>query len=1632
MSDEIKKQQVVQFLRNNIQNNNIQPNRQSAIELIDKISNNLDTLGAKDGEPVIVRYLDDNNEIITYMAVVAERNGKLVLSHVTNDIDMNTIIQITESSITSSVSALSGDLSSMIEQTASSITSTVDDKINDTMSVVKQTASSITQSVIDSTNFSTQEQTSELIKQEIGNVLKSVKTYYKLSSSKPSEVNKKDDPIKFGWSETYILKSSKEDSLYSFTRYTYGDGSVIQTEISETAAPEDGATYYTWIRYSESGATSTRTFNDPVYNGKVLPYIGFSYNNTDENESDEVSAYTWSLIKGEDGVPGEPGKNGKTLYTWIAYADELIQGKDYPETAYQQPNEDTKYIGICPNQETATEGSDWEKYTWSRFRGSDGIATTYYTWIRYSESGATSTRTFNDPVFEGKVLPYIGFSYNNIDKNESDEVSAYTWSLIKGEDGVPGEPGKNGKTLYTWIAYADELIEGKDYPSSAYQQPTEDTKYIGICPNQETPTEGTDWEKYTWSRFRGADGVGSTLYTWIRYSESGATSTRTFNDPVYNGKVLPYIGFAYNKESKAESENVSDYTWSLIKGEKGVSGDSFYTWIAYADELIDGKDYPAIAYQQPNKDTKYIGICPNQEIEEEDYDWKKYTWSKFRGDDGVSIKSYTWIRYSESGATSTRVFNDPVFEGKVLPYIGFAYNKESEIESENVSDYTWSLIKGEDGAPGEPGKNGKTLYTWIAYADELNETDSSGKKYPSSAYQQPTDKTVYIGIRPNQETPTEGTDWEKYTWSRFRGTDGVSTTYYTWVRYSESGATSTRTFNDPVYNGEVLPYIGFAYNKETEKESDEVSAYTWSLIKGKDGVPGEPGKNGKTLYTWIAYADVLNKTDASGKKYPSSAYQQPTEDTKYIGICPNQETATEGSNWENYSWSRFRGADGVGTTYYTWVKYANELDSEGYGVNISDANKNDDGTYKKYIGTGYNKTKAESDPTSTSTDPKEYTWSPYAPNDSNKYVIVPKDANGLKAIIKADDNIHVNINCYAAKVDAEGVPVTVTDGSIVMYYCDNINANFREIKVNSNNLFTYTNEKYQEGVHNLADNEEVKSIMVSIFLKNKGTISQDFALDTKTINPSYTSNFLRTETSSAVTQSLINEFGDLSTFKQTASGWTSIVQNLSGDVSTVKQTASSLSSTVQNLSGDVSTVKQTSSALSSTVQNLSGNMSSMEQTVSGINVTVGNIGQNQEVMSAKFTELGEKITNGGLTADTVNTNPYNDNGPRIVMEGGEIGIYRAASAATPNIQFGYKNTDVSGNPLNMMVLSFYDNDGNLLYDLGPGGIMWVPGGENQEEHFTDDEHKIMRKLFQGGSFDSRSNLLMLAYAEYKHLISLSSLPTGTNLGEYEYAKKYYAKKVKGEYVDGEYSFVDSDPYANLMDGKYVCKVDIENDKDSSFANAESYYETREYINNTSNIFVIANKISDLENSVFENSLGGGTKGDYYIPLLKSEDNVKGKYTTDSPYYELWKIFNKGDYSVDNGDWFYRKDFFVMNTSPTTFYLDISKKNGVTNVGTKYTFTSEKCPIEYKNNTENILNIASDSIGYLYDPIICFTYKDILYDNNTEIVETYYEFHNLSRVYQKFVDGNYNERIDDNNTLYSDKQATFTGDIIYYA
>lgn len=126
-----------------------------------------------------------------------------------------------------------------------------------------------------------------------------------------------------------------------------------------------------------------------------------------------------------------------------------------------------------------------------------------------------------------------------------------------------------------------------------------------------------------------------------------------------------------------------------------------------------------------------------------------------KGDNGTTL--YTWVKYADDN--EGRGMSD-LPEGK--KYIGFAYNKNTPESSTTPTDYSWSLIKGEDGIRGETGADGKTYYTWVKYADDENGTDMTDD---------PTDKT-YIGMAFNKESPTGSSEPSDYTWTRFRGVDG--------------------------------------------------------------------------------------------------------------------------------------------------------------------------------------------------------------------------------------------------------------------------------------------------------------------------------------------------------------------------------------------------------------------------------------------------------------------------------------------------------------------------------------------------------------------------------------------------------------------------------------------------------------------------------------------------------------------------------------------------------------------------------------------------------------------------------------------------------------------------------------------
>ena len=69
--------------------------------------------------------------------------------------------------------------------------------------------------------------------------------------------------------------------------------------------------------------------------------------------------------------------------------------------------------------------------------------------------------------------------------------------------------------------------------------------------------------------------------------------------------------------------------------------------------------------------------------------------------------------------------------------------------------------------------------------------------------------------------------------------------------------------------------------------------------QGPQGVQGVKGIDGKTYYTWIKYADS-----------PTSGMSDSPTGKLYLGVAYNKSTATESTNYSDYSWSLIKGDKG--------------------------------------------------------------------------------------------------------------------------------------------------------------------------------------------------------------------------------------------------------------------------------------------------------------------------------------------------------------------------------------------------------------------------------------------------------------------------------------------------------------------------------------------------------------------------------------------------------------------------------------------------------------------------------------------------------------------------------------------------
>lgn len=260
------------------------------------------------------------------------------------------------------------------------------------------------------------------------------------------------------------------------------------------------------------------------------------------------------------------------------------------------------------------------------------------------------------------------------------------------------------------------------------------------------------------------------------------------------------------------------------------------------------------------------------------------------------------------------------------------------------------------------------------------------------------------------------------------GQDG--TTYYTWFKFADD-----EHGNGMSSSPDGKEYLGIAYNKETPVMSNNPEDYQWARITG-EGVPGKPGDDGKTYYTWVRYAD-----DASGNGMsdsPNGKY--------YIGFAYNKEVPTESSNPTDYQWSKYKGddgQDGVGIESITKYYLASEKST---GITISSS--------------GWSTTKQDM------TDVKKYLWSyevyAYTNGTSTKTTPIIIGVHGQNGA-DGDSGIIVSPtapeNPKAGQLwqTASGEPIKRWDGSKwVIYYISVENLNVETLSAIAANLGTVT------------------------------------------------------------------------------------------------------------------------------------------------------------------------------------------------------------------------------------------------------------------------------------------------------------------------------------------------------------------------------------------------------------------------------------------------------------------------------------------------------------------------------------------------------------------------------------------------
>lgn len=159
-------------------------------------------------------------------------------------------------------------------------------------------------------------------------------------------------PEQLGWSTVAPVPTPDQRYLWKFEYIYYSDDSVEVTQPTNISiAGVNGQTSHVHFAFADNATGGGFSLTTPK------AYMGW-YADFNEAASTDPTKYRWSKWKGDQGLPGKPGADGKTSYFHMAYADSA-DGR----TGFSFKESGQQYQGYYTDFAQASS-TDPTKYTW--------------------------------------------------------------------------------------------------------------------------------------------------------------------------------------------------------------------------------------------------------------------------------------------------------------------------------------------------------------------------------------------------------------------------------------------------------------------------------------------------------------------------------------------------------------------------------------------------------------------------------------------------------------------------------------------------------------------------------------------------------------------------------------------------------------------------------------------------------------------------------------------------------------------------------------------------------------------------------------------------------------------------------------------------------------------------------------------------------------------------------------------------------------------------------------------------------------------------------------------------------------------------------------------------------------------